>query len=139
MIRVTLWFENSSLGPAQEAIYPDGMHPVIAEFLSRNEDIHCRCFTMGGEPLTAEVLNQTDVLIWYGHLHHGEVDDRLVDLCWRRVLEGMGLIVPHSGHGAKLFTRLMGTTCQLSCRVEGGHERETVWVVNPAQCFSTAG
>ena len=28
----------------------------------------------------------------------------------KRVLEGMGLIVLHSGHYAKIFKRLMGTT-----------------------------
>ena len=133
MINVTLWFENSSLGPAQQELYPDGMHAAIAGFLSRNEDIRCRSFVMNGEPLTEAVLNETDVLIWYGHLHHREVEDRLVDICWKRVLEGMGLIVPHSGHFAKLFIKLMGTTCQLSYRTDGGnYEREMLWVVNPA-------
>ena len=130
-INVTLWFEDRQVSPEQKAIYPQGMHGAIAGFLERQEDIRCRCFTMDGPPLTDAVLERTDVLIWYGHLCHREVDDRLVDRCWKRVLEGMGLIVPHSGHFAKLFVRLMGTTCQLSYRVTG-YERETVWVVNPA-------
>jgi len=132
MINVTLWFEDSSLGAAQMEVYPNGMHTVIAEFLAKNQDIRCRCFTMNGQPLTEQGLNETDVLIWYGHLHHRQVDDRLVDLCWKRVLEGMGLIAPHSAHFAKLFIKLMGTTCQLSYRVDSGCEREMLWVVNPA-------
>ncbi len=131
-IHVTLWFEDKHVSPPQREIYPDGMHGAIAECLSYQPDIHCQCFTMDGPPLTTEVLENTDVLIWYGHLCHREVDDRLVDLCWKRVLEGMGLIIPHSGHFAKLFVRLMGTTCQLSYNVEEGYQQETLWVVNPA-------
>jgi len=131
-MNITLWFEDRHVSPEQREIYPDGMHGAVAAFLEREADIRCQCLTMDGPPLTEQTLNQTDVLIWYGHLCHREVDDRLVDLCWKRVLEGMGLIVPHSGHFSKLFIRLMGTTCQLSYRVDGGHERETVWVVDPA-------
>jgi trehalose utilization protein len=47
----------------------------------------------------------------------------------RRVLEGMGLVVLHSGHYAKIFKRLMGTTCSLTWREAG--ERERLWVCNP--------
>ncbi|HUT34804.1 MAG TPA: ThuA domain-containing protein [Planctomycetota bacterium] len=135
-LRVTLWFEDRQVSPRQREIYPGGMHAAIAAFLEREADIRCQCFTMDGPPLTEETLDQTDVLIWYGHLAHRAVDDRLVDLCWKRVLEGMGLVVPHSGHFSKLFIRLMGTTCQLSYRVDGGHERETIWVVNPAHLIA---
>ena len=131
-INVTLWFEDRFVSPPQREIYPDGMHGAIAAFLSRQADIQCQCFTLDGAPLTTEVLEQTDVLIWYGHVCHTEVDDALVDICWKRVLQGMGLIVPHSGHFAKLFVRLMGTTCQLSYNLEEGHRQETIWVVNPA-------
>ena len=97
-LRVTLWFEDRHISPEQREIYPDGMHGAIAAFLGREQDIRCRTFTLDGPPLTEETLDQTDVLIWYGHIAHREVDDHLVDLCWKRVLEGMGLIVPHSGH-----------------------------------------
>src|SRR5690606_36082560 len=48
----------------------------------------------------------------------------------RRVLEGMGLVVLHSGHHSKIFKRLMGAGCDLLWREAG--ERERVWVVNPA-------
>jgi trehalose utilization protein len=41
----------------------------------------------------------------------------------------MGLIVLHSGHFSKIFTRLMGTTCSLLWR--NAAERELVWNVNP--------
>ena len=43
------------------------------------------------------------------------------------VLDGMGLIVLHSGHYSKIFKRLMGTTCALKWRE--ADENERLWVV----------
>ncbi|MDQ6673443.1 MAG: ThuA domain-containing protein, partial [Chloroflexota bacterium] len=79
--------------------------------------------------LTDAVLADTDVLTWWGHIAHAEVDDSVVERVHERVLLGMGLIVLHSGHHSKIFTRLMGTTCSLRWREAG--ERELVWNVAP--------
>jgi trehalose utilization protein len=80
--------------------------------------------------LTEAVLAETDVLLWWGHMAHDRVDDAIVDRVQARVLQGMGLIVLHSGHHSKIFKRLMGTGCGLSWREAG--EKERLWVVNPA-------
>ena len=111
-------------------IYPKGMHTVIAEFL-REEGFEVRTATLEEKDhgLTEEVLNNTDVLIWWGHLAHEKVSDEVVDRVYRRVLEGMGLIVLHSAHYSKIFKRLMGTTCSLKWREAG--EKERIWVVAP--------
>ena len=78
--------------------------------------------------LTQEVLDHTDVLIWWGHMAHHEVTDEIVDRVQERVLKGMGLIVLHSGHKSKPFMRMLGTTCNLNWR-EG--DRERLWCCNP--------
>ena len=46
-----------------------------------------------------------------------------------RILNGMGLIVLHSGHFSKIFRRMMGTACSLVWREVG--ERNRVWVTSP--------
>lgn len=79
--------------------------------------------------LSNEVLAQTDVLIWWGHIAHDEVRDEVVDRVHKRVLDGMGLIALHSSHFSKIFKRLMGTSCNLKWRIAG--ERERIWVVEP--------
>ncbi len=79
--------------------------------------------------LTEAVLAQSDVLIWWGHKAHHEVSDEVVQRVQQRVLAGMGLVVLHSGHFSKIFTRLMGTSCNLSWRV--ANEKERLWVVAP--------
>ncbi len=133
-IRVTVWneFRHEKVDEAIRKVYPDGIHGQIAKFLGANADIETRTATLD-EPehgLTEEVLANTDVLTWWGHMAHGEVKDEVVDRVQRYILNGMGLIVLHSGHFSKIFKRMMGTNCSLRWREIG--ERERVWVVNPA-------
>lgn len=132
-IRVTVWGENvdEQKHSAVREIYPAGMHGCIADGLRELEEFEVRTATLQ-EPehgLTREVLESTDVLTWWGHKAHKEVADEIVDRVQTRVLEGMGLIVLHSGHFSKIFKRLMGTPCSLCWRVVG--EKERVWVCNP--------
>jgi trehalose utilization protein len=132
-VRTIVWGENvhDRTNPDVAKIYPDGMHACIAEALNEDERITATTATLQ-EPehgLSAERLAQTDVLVWWGHMAHGEVDDAVVERVQQRVWEGMGLIVLHSGHFAKIFKRLMGTPCSLKWREAG--ERERIWVVNP--------
>ncbi len=131
MIRVTIWneFRHEKVHEKVKEVYPNGIHQVIAEGLT---EFQVRTATLD-EPehgLTEQVLNDTDVLIWWGHMAHGDVSDEIVTRVHNRVLAGMGLIVLHSGHFSKLFKRLMGTTCDLKWREAG--EKERIWVVNPA-------
>jgi trehalose utilization protein len=132
-IRVTVWneYRHEKKNPKIAAIYPEGMHGAIAKYLRQQPGLEVRTATLD-EPqhgLTDEVLNNTDVLTWWGHLHHAEVQDAIVDKVHKRVLEGMGLIVLHSGHMSKPFRKLMGTGCMLKWREIG--EKERLWVVKP--------
>lgn len=132
-IRVTVWNENvhEKKHEAVKKIYPDGIHTAIAKGLSAAKDLQVRTATldMPEHGLTQEVLDNTDVLTWWGHMAHKDVQDEIVDRVQKRVLEGMGLVVLHSGHYAKIFKRLMGTTCSLKWREAG--ERERFWNVAP--------
>jgi len=130
--RVTVWneYRHEKSHAEVASVYPDGIHGAIARHL-RAEGMAVRTATLD-EPehgLTEEVLAQTDVLIWWGHMAHGEVKDEIVDRVCKRVLDGMGLIVLHSAHFSKIFRKLMGTTCDLKWREIG--EKERLWVVEP--------
>ena len=135
MIRVTVWneFRHEKSSPKVAAIYPNGMHETIAKFLRKQPDFEVRTATLD-EPehgLTQEVLDNTDVLTWWGHMAHGEVSDEIVNRVYKRVMEGMGLIVLHSGHASKIFHKLMGTdTGKLRWREDG--EMARLWVMDLA-------
>ncbi|MCX7852096.1 MAG: ThuA domain-containing protein [Caldilineales bacterium] len=131
-IRVLIWNEgrHERQNPHVQALYPHGIHEAIGGYL-RDEGFAVRTATLD-EPehgLSEAALAATDVLIWWGHIAHNEVSDEVVARVHRRVLDGMGFIALHSAHHAKIFRRLMGTTCDLKWREMG--ERERVWVVAP--------
>jgi trehalose utilization protein len=134
MIRVTVWGENvhEKTNEAVAKIYPEGMHGCIAQALRRDPSFEVRTATldMPEHGLTEEVLENTDVITWWGHVAHGKVEEKIVTRVHKRVLEGMGIIVLHSGHYSKILRRLLGTNCSLKWREAG--ERERVWVCNPA-------
>jgi len=132
--RVTVWNEgrHEKSHESVRKVYPDGIHNVIAAGLREKGLTDVRTATLD-EPehgLTDEVLDNTDVMLWWGHMAHGDVRDEIVEKVYKRVLAGMGLIVLHSGHFSKIFRKLMGTSCSLKWREIG--ERERVWTVNPS-------
>ncbi|MFZ3591320.1 ThuA domain-containing protein [Bacillus sp. DJP31] len=133
MLNVTVWNENrhEQKNPKVRDVYPEGIHGAIASFLGE-EQFSVRTATLD-EPehgLSDEVLQETDVLVWWGHIAHDEVSDEIVEKVKQRVLDGMGLIVLHSGHFSKIFKTLMGTSCDLKWRE--ADESERIWIVNPS-------
>ncbi len=134
-IRVTVWHEyvHEKNKPEVARMYPDGMHVVmkqaIEEKLGSRAMVRTATLQEPEHGLTEQVLAETDVLTWWGHTAHKLVDDAIVDRVQKRVLEGMGLVVLHSGHYSKIFKKLMGTGCGLKWREVG--ERERLWCVNP--------
>ena len=132
MIRVTVWNENIHDREVQEVkeLYPLGIHGTLAAYLNTLEGVEARTATLEQPEcgLPDEVLNNTDVMIWWGHCGHHLVPDELARKVADRVLGGMGLIVLHSGHYSKPFRLLMGTTCSLRWR-DGDFER--MWCMNP--------
>jgi trehalose utilization protein len=135
MLKVTVWGENvhEQEEPDVAERYPDGMHGAIAAGIKENlgDDVDIRIATLQDPDhgLTEKVLTETDVLTWWGHTAHEQVSDDVVDRVYRHVLDGMGLVVLHSGHWSKIFTKLMGTSCTLRWRAE--HDRELVWTIDP--------
>jgi len=132
MINVMVWneFRHEKKDAEVIAIYPDGIHKCIADFLGKDADLSIKTATLD-EPehgLTDEVLENTDVLVWWGHQSHAEVSDEIAEKVHARVMRGMGFIALHSTHFAKPFIKLMGTSCSLKWRY-GDFER--LWVVSP--------
>lgn len=134
MLRVTVWneYRHEHIHEEVKKVYPNGIHAVIKEGLEAEGPFVVKTATLD-EPehgLTEAVLNDTDVLIWWGHMAHHEVDDSIVRRVQERVWNGMGLIVLHSGHFSKIFKQLMGTGCDLKWRE--ANEKERIWTVDPS-------
>ncbi|GHV57023.1 hypothetical protein AGMMS49579_22310 [Spirochaetia bacterium] len=119
-IKVTVWNEylEDQKGKDIADVYPKGLHNTIADFLNRDNDIKAGVSIISDaeQGLSEQVLNNTDVLVWWGHKHHEEIEDRLVKRVMDRVQRGMGIIFLHSAHRSKPFLNLLGTSGRLSWR-----------------------
>lgn len=133
MVRVTVWneYRSEQENEAAAAVYPDGIHTTIADFLD-DAGHETRTATLD-EPehgLTAHVLDDTDVLVYWSHNANDEVADEVAARIAEQVLDGMGLLVLHSGLRSKPFHVLMGTRCRVKRR--NADETERVWILDPA-------
>lgn len=132
-IKITVWNENRHEKKSKKvaAIYPQGIHGALAKQLGTEVQFEIRTATLDQPEhgLTDEVLEDTDVLIWWGHTAHQEVRDEIVEKLHQKILCGMGLVALHSAHHSKIFKKLMGTTCNLKWREIG--ESERIWTIEP--------
>ena len=158
MIRVTVWYEyvqeagefNEEFLPKDmsveekarlkkrvadvaakiKEVYPKGVMGTVAEHLESCEDMQVTSVRMNMPEygLPDNLLNHTDVLIWWAHVAHDRIPDCLVEKIKDRVLKGMGFIPLHSAHPSKPMKALLGTSGSLKWR-EGDFCR--VWNTNP--------
>lgn len=147
MKRITVWTEfhtdadglkktlpevyNENARKAIMSVYPNGMGHEIADIFKGDKDCSVKVTSVYDEDdgLSEEILNNTDVLIYWAHCLHGKVSDETVERVVRHVNTGMGVILLHSAHHSKLFKRLCGTTCDLTWREVGEYER--IWTAAP--------
>ena len=132
MIKVTVWNEavHEKFSREVARVYPDGIHGCIKAFLSKEDDFEIRTATFFDEEhgLTEEVLDNTDVLIYWSHALQDEFSDEVAERIKRHVLSGMGLIALHSAHYSKMLRLLMGTTMTLKWKHD---ESENLWCTAP--------
>lgn len=132
MLRVTIWneYHHEQNDPIVKKLYPEGIHGQLASFLKEDFEVRTAVLSDDECGLTEEVLKNTDVLIWWGHVRHDAVPDRIVERVCNAVVSGMGLIALHSAHHSKIFKRLTGTPCNLGWREDGDLLRN--WVCDPS-------
>ncbi|MDR0933319.1 MAG: ThuA domain-containing protein [Victivallales bacterium] len=131
-IKVTIWNEFRHEKQMEEVrkIYPEGIHGAIAQGIAADDlEIRLAALDDPEQGLPDEVIASTDVLIWWGHCAHGEVRDELVAKVLKRVQEGMGLIVLHSGHASKIFKAVTG--CSGALKWREAEEKERLWNIAP--------
>lgn len=131
MTKVTIYneFYHERFHDEVKAVYPEGIHMALKNQLE--DEFEIRTVTVDTvDTLTEELLNDTDVLIWWGHVQHDKVPDEVAERVQRAVLDGMGAIFLHSGHHSKPFRKLMGTSCNLTWREDG--DQELVWNIKPS-------
>ena len=128
-VRVLLWSEMTE----PKAIYPEGISGALAGHLKTVKGIEARtaAITDPDTGVSDAALEQTDVLIWFGHQKHRDVPDEAVERIVRHVRErGMGFIALHSSHFSKPLKSLLNASGAWSSYVNFA-QPERMWVVLP--------
>lgn len=118
-IRVLCWSEMTE--PA--AVYPQGIHGAIANSLRPMPGLEIRVASINdpGQGIGKGALDSVDVLIWWAHRKHKDIEDSAALETVRQIRErGLGFIAIHSSHYAKIFKTLMDSTCDLGGWREDG-------------------
>jgi trehalose utilization protein len=107
-IRVLIWDEQQ---PVQAKTYNGKfLGEVIAAHLEKNPKLQVRTAALKDpdQGITPEILDNTDVLIWWGHIKHRQVKwetgDQIVD---RIKANKLALIALHSAQGSTPFIKAM--------------------------------
>ncbi len=105
--KVVVWDERQ---PAQKEAYPNFLGNQIAEHLSQFDDLEVKSVGLDdpGQGVSKDVLDNCDVLIWWGHARQDEITPetgrKIVD---RVRLGDFSLIALHSAHWATPFVEAM--------------------------------
>ena len=128
-VRVLCWSEQTE----PREIYPQGISGALADFLNKQKNVVAKTAQLSDVEagLSEEALNQTDVLIWFGHKKHNDVPNEIVNRVVKHIREnGMGFIALHSSHFSKPLKVALNATGSWSSYVNFA-KPEQVWVVSP--------
>ncbi len=118
-VRVLCWSERTE--PAN--VYPQGINGAITDSLRQASDLDVQTASINDaeQGIGKAALDATDVLIWWGHLKHKDLDDARVAEVIRQIKErGLGFIGLHSTQGAKIFKSVLGSSGEIGGWREDG-------------------
>ncbi|MBW1808073.1 MAG: ThuA domain-containing protein [Deltaproteobacteria bacterium] len=139
-VRVVVWDEHDPHIPSD--VYPKSIRGAIAsglgEFGRTSLQVSCAHIDQAEQGLCENLLEQTDVLIWWGHKRHAEVSDLVSQRIVERVrLHGMGFIALHSAHYSKPFRNLLGCSAHLRGGWNEEGQTEEIRVCAPTHPIAT--
>jgi trehalose utilization protein len=104
-------------------VYPEGINGAIAKYLRTLPNLEVRAASINDpeQGIAKSALDSTDVLIWWAHRTHKEIDDGRALEAVRQIRErGLGFIAIHSAHYAKIFKMILDSACDLGGWRVGG-------------------
>lgn len=104
-IRVLVWDERQ---PQQKQAYPNWLGNQIAAHLRTIPGLEVKSAALDDPQQGLADLDQTDVLVWWGHVRQMEIEPPLARDLVRRIREGrLQLVALHSAHWSRPFVEAM--------------------------------
>ena len=108
-VRVVVWDERQ---PRQKQAYPDFLGNQIAKALSVRPGLSVKSVSLDdpGQGISDKVLDQCDVLIWWGHVRQGLIKPDQGKRIVKRIRAGkLSLVALHSAHWSTPFIEAMNS------------------------------
>jgi trehalose utilization protein len=103
--RVLVWDERQ---PRQKEAYPNWLGNQIADQLKQRPGLAVRSAALDDPGHGLSTLDETDVLIWWGHVRQLEIELPVAKEIVQRIQEGrLQLIALHSAHWSRPFVEAM--------------------------------
>lgn len=106
-VRVVVWDEQQ---PRQKQAYDNFLGNAIADHLKRQPgfSVESRRLADADQGLPKKLLDNCDVLVWWGHVRQGDISPQKGRAILQRVLDGkMALLILHSAHFSTPFMEAM--------------------------------
>lgn len=107
LIRVVVWDEQQ---PAQKQAYDNFLGNAVADYLGKQPGLRVISANIDQpeKGLLASLLDNTDVLIWWGHARHNEITSEMAKDIVARIKRGqLSFIGLHSAHWSVPFMEAM--------------------------------
>ena len=104
-------------------VYPEGINGAIANYLRPLTNLEVRVASINDpeQGIGKSALDRTDVLIWWAHRKHKDIEDARALEAVRQIKErGLGFIAIHSAHFSRIFKLLLEAPCNLGGWREDG-------------------
>jgi trehalose utilization protein len=135
-IRVLVWDERSD---SEKEGYPNFLGNCIADQLKENPDFSVTSAGLDDkhQGLSDEVLDNTDILIWWGHIKHDQISVKKGKEIVRRIKSGkLSFIALHSAHWSTPFVQCMYEITKLDLLKDGSVKEEDLSFVLPYTQFT---
>ena len=110
---MVVWDERQ---PKQKQAYDNFLGNAIADYLKKQDGLEVKSVSIDDpeQGLSKETLDNTDVLIWWGHVRHGEIKPETAQKLVERIKDGkLSLIALHSAHWSTPFKEAMNERARL--------------------------
>ena len=109
-IRVRVWDERQ---PAQKKAYPNWLGNQIADHLRTVSGLSVESVCIDDPEQGLKDLDSVDVLVWWGHVRHAEIEPATAARIVERIRTGkLSLLALHSAHWSRPFVGAMNAVAR---------------------------
>lgn len=136
-IRILVWDERSD---AEKEAYDNFLGNCIADQLKKNSDfvVVSAGLNDAEQGISEQVLDETDVLLWWGHVRQAEISPEKGKRIVERIKAGtLSFIALHSAHWSTPFVQAMNEISRLKILEDKSISENDISLIAPPKQYTT--